>query len=337
MSLQFHAVSSDGLWLDHTFVTGATVLLGNWTDGPGRVLELSCGSHRPERGDVTLDGKSLFAAPQARATVGTLFPAESVLGAGLTADWLERVALLRGLSGNMSNPAECLGRIGAESLLARKTRTLTSIERRKVALAAALGLPAPRVLALADPFGIPGVERATLAQLLSEVATRAIVLVATPHLKDALTLAATTCTFSNGRLLTRPFRADEEQPTPHVRYRVTTNDPARLMHQLLASPMVDRVQVPQHTRTLEVAGTNARGLSLAILRASLDCGARIENLIEAPLDLDALQAAARGRADGTYAAAYQASAVPATSASSDATAFHQPGDSERPAETGPNG
>lgn len=296
MSLRFQGVVDGPLWLDQRFEVGVTALVGHAGDELDRVLELATGYRRPARGVVSLDSVPLFDAPRARASIGSALGDEWAPPKWLTSEWIRQLRYLHGLTDG--DPAECLVTLGLDALAQRSTETLSARERRSVALAVATSLPSPRALVLEDPLGLGIPEQNRLMELLGAAARRAIVILTTPHPEDAALLGAHTYVFAKGRCLPAPTQ-------PSACFRVTTDRPGDLAAALLADPRVSRVHAPAHASTLEVSGRDPKDVSRAILEASAATTATLENLIEAQLDLDVLQATWRGYADAAYTAAHQ--------------------------------
>ncbi len=301
MSARFLSVTSDNLWLDHEFPRGMTALIGLVDDGVERVLRLAAGCQRPDRGVVSIAQRPPLNDPATRAAIGTVFEHEWAPRGVTVAQWLERLRRHHAPGTSSKNAQTCLGRLGLDHLAGRSTNELNENDRRAALLALALGLDAPLLLALSTPFSIAGVDRARLAAELARHATRAVVLFSTAHVSDAELTGAERLVFAGGRLM-GALQATDGLGS-RVCYRVTCDAPGLLCAGLLALPEVTSVSAPQHARTLEVEGMDALKLSLAILEQSATLGVKIENLVEAAADLQALQAHARGRRDAEYHAA----------------------------------
>ncbi len=332
MSLRFYSVSSGGLWLDHEFSRGVTALLGQRADGVEQVLELAAGCQRPERGVVSLDQRPPLSHPATRAGVGTVFEQEWAPRGLRVGDWLRQLQQHHCVATSSQTPTECLGRLGVADLERRWTHALGANERRAALLALALGLDAPRLLALSNPFSIAGIDRAQLAAELARHAHHAVVLFSTPHLSDVELTGGERCVFASGRLVGE--LALTSASASRVCYRVTCDDPSKLCAALLNVACVQSVSAPQHARTLEIIGTAPLKLNLAILDRAREHGVVLENIVEAPVDLESLQAHARGRRDGEYRAGAQATAsdpVLTPKASPDASVAIPFGDALAPA------
>jgi ABC-2 type transport system ATP-binding protein len=304
MSLRFDAVWGGGTALDCSWGVGAHCLLGAWTEGIERLFSLASGKVAPEHGKVTLDGVEPFRNPSTRARVVLVdseawLPNASTLTAAMSMLQAIHAPALQGES-----PRSCLERLGLSHLAERPTAELDAEERRAALLSLALGFRAPRLLLLAEPLSIRGVDRQALREGLADAARTGIVLVSTEHHAVVAELGSPTSVFAAGRLLVGEGSSDLRSSAFGC-FRITSDDPKRLATLLLDAPEVFSVQAPLHTGTLEVSGVSPEALSLAVLRTALAAGIRLDHLIEVPAQLDVLQAAVRGRADGTYAAAYQ--------------------------------
>lgn len=309
MSLRFFSVTSAGLWLDHEFSTGATCLLGTADDGVEQVLALASGCVRPERGVVSLDHKPLFNHPDTRAAVGTLSSVEWAPPGSTAFEWVEQLQGLHRVATSSAAAEQCLSDLGLSALGRELMGDLSPDQRRGVALAVALGLHAPKLLALSTPFEVRSVSQRAVVEKLAEHAQRSIVLFSTTQQRDAARLGAQARVFAANRCVGQ-WAAEQSGPAHrNVCYRVTCDPPAKLCAALLGHPAVLSVQAPAHRSTLEVIGTAPEATSLALLEAADEAGVTIHDLFEAPLDLEALQANMRGHSDGMYQAALQSARV----------------------------
>jgi energy-coupling factor transporter ATP-binding protein EcfA2 len=218
---------------------------------------------------------------------------------------LEMLDAIRNPHASSSRLLDSLERMQIAHLGARRPSELGRHERRAVLLAYLLGLDSLKVVLLCDPFTIAGVNQLALVERLHELASTAVVLLATDQAEDVQRLGAAAGVFSAGRLL-EPKGAHALRPSEYGCFRVTCDQPQRLTLALQNNPAVHSVQAPLHTSTLEVTGTNPEQLSLAILGAINELGIQLYNLTDVPVQLEVLQAAVRGRVDGMYAAAYHA-------------------------------
>jgi ABC-type multidrug transport system ATPase subunit len=304
VTLHFDGVWGGGFALTHTWDAGLTCLTGGWEDGADRIFALASGSTLPEHGKVTLDGARLFDSPASRARVVRVdrdawLPQAPSLLAALTQLQALHAPELQG-----EPPLACLERMGLGAWATRPPNTLSNAERRGALLGLALGFHAPRLLLLADPGETVAFDAQYVTARLAELARTAIVLFATERPQQATALGARTAVLSKGRLL-EAGNGTALSSTAFGCLRLACADATRLATLLLALPEVHSAQAPLHSQTLEVTGSDPQALSLAIMRTALSAGIRVDQLVEVPPQLDVLQAALRGRADGAYAAAYQ--------------------------------
>lgn len=305
MTLRFDNVWGGGFALNQSWEPGLHCLLGGWNEGPEQVFALASGMTQPEHGRVTLDGSDVFRSPELRAQSACLTLEPWLPNVGTVRDALLQLQAIHAPQRLSDAPDDCLDRFGFAHLAKRTTSSLDRVERRAAVLCLALGLRNPRLLMLADPWGIQGIDRRALHAALVDASHSAIVLVTADRQHVAVELGAHTTVFASGRML-EAGHGSALSSSAFGCFRVTCSQPRELLAALVSLPEVLTVQAPINAGTLEVSGVNPEALSLALMRTALNAGIAIDHLVEVPAQLDVLQAAVRGRADGTYAAAYQA-------------------------------
>ena len=136
---------------------GVTALFGASGAGKTTVVNMIAGLLKPDRGSITLDETTLFAAEQGidlapyRRSIGyvfqdgRLFPHLSVRG---NLDYGRR---MRGLARDGAEFDRIVSLLGIAHLLARRPRLLSGGERQRVAIGRAL-LMQPRLLLLDEPL-----------------------------------------------------------------------------------------------------------------------------------------------------------------------------------------
>lgn len=305
MTLRFDNVWGGGFALTRSWEPGLHCLLGGWSEGAEQVFALASGTTPPEHGRVTLDGSEVYRSPELRAQIACLSLEPWLPNVGTVRDALLQLQAVHAPQLLSCAPDDCLERFGFAHLAKRATSSLDRVEQRAALLCLALGLRNPRLLMLADPWSIQGIDRRALRAALVDASHSAIVLVTADRQHVAVELGAHTTVFAGGRML-EAGPGSTLSSSVFGCFRVTCSQPRELLAALVSLPEVLTVQAPIHAGTLEVSGVNPEALSLALMRAALNAGIVIDHLVEVPAQLDVLQAAVRGRADGTYAAAYQA-------------------------------
>ena len=198
-------------------------LLGPNGSGKTTVIEALAGLTSPDSGRATLGDAILFARDGERMQVteprrrgvalvtqdASLFPHLSVL------DNVAFPARARGASKSRSRAVahDWLVRAGAEDLSARRPRSLSGGEARKVAVARALASE-PRLILLDEPFASLDVDAAVaLRSLLREVLVGRTVVLSTHDGLDAIDLATSVAVLDRGEVVEHgPTAATFERP-----------------------------------------------------------------------------------------------------------------------------
>ncbi len=186
-------------------------LLGPNGSGKTTVIEVLAGLVTPDSGSATLGGTLLYAPqggrmrltePRARGVAlvaqdASLFPHLSVL------DNVAFSARARGASKSRSRAIahEWLARMGADGLAARKPRSLSGGQARKVAVARALASE-PRLVLLDEPFASLDIESAgSLRTLLREILVGRTAVLSTHDGLDAIDLASSVAVLDSGSVV----------------------------------------------------------------------------------------------------------------------------------------
>ena len=234
-----------------TVAPGETVaLLGPNGAGKSTVLAVAAGLIRPDRGEITLDGRPLtstggsgrhaWVAPHDReiallAQDPLLFPHLSVL------DNVEFAPRARGVARSQAHATarHWLDQVGVVELADRKPSQISGGQAQRVAVARALAAD-PRLLLLDEPMAALDVAvtpalRQTLRSVLAE---RSVILV-THDALDALLLADTVIVLDRGRIV-------EQGPVAEVLTRPRSAFAARIagLNILHGTWHGDRVQTP---------------------------------------------------------------------------------------------
>ena len=203
------------------------------TEGRCRILGLDPGSHE-DRTEI-------------RRSLGYL-PQEAGYPRGFTAfQFVDYVAALKEWTDRSQRHAEVrrvLALVGMEELAGTKMRRLSGGQRRRVALAQAF-LGSPELLVLDEPTnGLDPEQRASLRGVLSDLARRATVLLATHQTEDVAALCERVFVLDSGRVrydgpvrelvaqaAGRVWLADEESPSALSSWRVGTGRYRHVAHE----------------------------------------------------------------------------------------------------------
>ena len=288
--------------LSASFGPGMHVLLGAEADGTADVIELCAGVRLPRRGRVALDGEVPGGSPSARRQIASLLPNESWTLAGSISSWLEELSQLRG-----SRALEAARRFCPELEPGRSLASLSGVERRELALAAALGEPTPKLVALHEPLAAArGGAVARVLERLQALALEVPVLVATRSVADARRCGGRLLVLERGVLVRGPSDAWPSAMTPGLRVElwVECDAPRRLLAQLATSPEVEQASFDGRAGgRIELRGNDLERLALAVTRAALAAGVELRQLRAATPDLETVHGASAGLAHAAYRAA----------------------------------
>lgn len=194
-------------------------LLGPNGAGKTTTFRMLCGVERPDRGDVTLGGRSLTGMPlaqRARAGLGYL-PQEETLLADLSV--YDNVAIAVDISRSGADAAALLDQVGIGALRGRRVHGLSGGERRRLAIARILGIR-PKVLLLDEPFaGIDPIAVHGLQGLVREIAATGVGVLITDHaVRETLAVCGQAVLIDAGVVHVRGTPA-EVAADPHARAR----------------------------------------------------------------------------------------------------------------------
>jgi ABC-type taurine transport system ATPase subunit len=303
--LDFERVSLPPLGdLSLSLDTGVHVVLGHEQDGSARLIALAAGAESPQRGAVLFDGRAPERTPELRQSLASLLAEEPSLGRGSLGDLLDAVAALRG-----AGPSNGLSRLGYEPVRSRELATLDAGERRTLALALALSHPGARLVVLHEPFeAARGLELERVLERLQELATSAVLLIATSSSADARRLGGTLYLLERGVITRSPAHAWPAELTPGSRpeLAIDCDAPRVLLAELAREAVLSAFQhdAEQAPRRLLVRGADVEALALAVAGAALRAGVTIEALRLVNQDLELVQGASAGLARAAYEAAY---------------------------------
>lgn len=280
---------------------GLHVMLGADADGTASLIELCAGVRAPRRGAVALDAEQPSASPRLRRRIASLLSVEELSGRGDVRAWIQDVTLLRGV------PAErALELASVELELTRPVASLSSAERRRLALVVALAAPEPPLAALHEPLAAAGaLSRELVLERIGELARSAVVLVTTASVEDARQLGGALYVLERGVLARRHEHAWPSALTPGLEARlwIDADSPRELLAALAQSP--DVREADYASERIQLRGSDLERLALAVSRAAVTTGVQVRRLqTEAP-DLETIHGASAGLAHAAYRAAQE--------------------------------
>ncbi|HEY8945987.1 MAG TPA: hypothetical protein VIM73_17080 [Polyangiaceae bacterium] len=254
---------------------GVTTLTGD--PAPlGRIVEILAGVRTPRRGKVTLVGPT-DQANAASARVAALLPEEELVAAPDVLRALAAALTLRGLE---LEPRTVLESAGLADLGGRRPARLDFLERRAVMLALALADVRAGGFVLYDPLSVsPLVPRGFVLDACLEHARTKPVLVASPHLEDALVLGGRLLTFARGTVFAAPAWYGSGASV-HVR----SKQARRLAGLLAEEPGVSGVLFDAERAPFEVIAKSLDPEMLAesVTRLACDHGLAIASIVVSP-------------------------------------------------------
>ncbi len=282
MTLHFNA-QLDERQLDARFTiqTGETVaLLGPNGAGKSTILSIAAGLLRPDRGEVSLDGRTLTATDRRRTTMvpphqrhiallaqdPLLFPHLSVLDNVAFAPRCRRTPQKLTRKQARAQAHDWLAEVGISELKDRKPHEISGGQAQRAALARALAAD-PKLLLLDEPMAALDVAvTPALRQTLSTVLRDKSVLLVTHDVLDALLLADRVLVIEQGSIV-------EEGATAKVLSSPTSAFAARLAGlNLVTGRWRDgSVEAPSGLRIAgEVGGNplNSGEIAVAVFRPS---------------------------------------------------------------------
>jgi ABC-type thiamine transport system ATPase subunit len=290
--------------LSGSFGPGVHVLLGAESDGTADLIELCAGVRLPRRGRLLLDGEMPGSSPGARRRIASLLAIENWCAQGDVQDWIGHLGALHGF-----DAAAAIRRFCPQLELGRRVESLSSPERRELALAAALAQPEPKLVALHEPLAAAAAAAGAVLERITELAGSIPVLLATRSVGDARRFGGQLLVLERGILVRDARDAWPSAVTPGLRVElwIECDAPRRLLAELLLSPEVERAAFDaQYATRVQVLGSDLERLSLAVSRAALAARVELQTLRASPPDLDAVHAASAGLAQAAYRAAQAA-------------------------------
>ncbi len=294
--------------LDAAFAPGLHLVVGAPADGSAELVELLAGVCAPRRGSVRVDGADVYRDPASRRRIGALLAVERLPGGDTVKRVVARVLALRGAAGGSAT--HVLEACGLAAWSSRRTGTLSPLERRAIALALALSVEDPRLLALFEPLAA-GVERARVLASIREHVTRgACVVCVTGSARDAAEMSGTVWLLERGTFTRRPQPPLARDLAPGIvpDLIVRTSDPRRLGARIAIDAAISGVDWDERVapNELRVRGVDPDAVALAVMRAAHEGDIHIDAITQTLPALELVQAATAGLARGAYDAAYRA-------------------------------
>ena len=298
----------DGLWspplknVSALFGVGVHVILGRDSDGTGDLIDLCAGLRLPRRGRLLLDRQAPSSSPSSRQRIASLLPVEDLPSQGSLESWLAELARLQGVGTRAG-----VQRFAPGLEMSRPVASLSSTERRQLALAVALGHPAPKLVALHDPLTAVRTDavEATLERI-RELGTTAVVVITTASVMDARRFGGTLYILERGVLVRKVAHAWPGAITPglEVCLLVDCDSPQELLAALAPLAGIEQASYDtQHGGRLELRGPDLEALALGVSRAAVAARVQIRMLRVAAPDLDVVHGASAGLAHAAYRAA----------------------------------
>jgi len=290
--------------LSGSFGPGLHVLVGAELDGTADLIELCAGVRLPRRGRLKLDGEAPGSSPELRRRIASLLPNESWAAEGDVQRWLGHVGALHGFDASAS-----VARLQPQLGLARPLASLSSSERRELALATALAQPEPKLVALHEPLAAAAGASSAVLERIGALARSVPVLLTTRSIEDARRLGGQLSILERGILVRELPDAWPGAVTPGLRVElwVECDAPRRLLAELLQSSHVERAAFDARFVTrLQVLGSDLEQLAQAVTRAALATRVELRMLRAASPELAEVHAASAGLAQAAYRAAQTA-------------------------------
>jgi ABC-2 type transport system ATP-binding protein len=188
-----------------TIPRGLFGLLGPNGAGKSTLMRTLATLQPPDSGDVTLDGASILADPQAHRRHLGYLPQEFGVYPGVPAqELLEHLALLKGVADRRARREQVEALLHLTNLHAHRKKAVSSFSggmRQRFGIAQAL-LGDPRVLIVDEPTaGLDPEERNRFHNLLGEVGERVVVVLSTHIVEDVRQLCPAMAILADGRVL----------------------------------------------------------------------------------------------------------------------------------------
>jgi ABC-type multidrug transport system ATPase subunit len=309
MSLELLGVSAPPLvGVSLQLGAGAWTFLGAPDDGTATLVELASGMIRPRLGRVLVAGADPRRSPELRRRIASLQEREEPLPGRRVRDKLRAALALHGVR---AEAEAALAKLGLERWAERRATELGPRERRSLALAIALAIPEPLLVALHEPLAITAsVDRALVRRQLSELAAAgSVVICTTASVRDALELGGRTLVLNRGRIVRELTNGtlDELVPGSPAELVVRTGAARELAAALASERNVVAVQFDARFAPgqLRVRGADLDLLALDVARVARAHGIHLQAVAQSLPSVQEVRAASAGVARAAYDEAYR--------------------------------
>lgn len=269
---------------------GLFAFLGAPHDGLSRLFELATGLALAGAGSVLLDGRDPGSSPDLRRRIGSVWALESPLPANSVRASLNLALSLVGAS---CGADECLERFGLLPIADSPLPRLNSAEARSIALALALTLPSPLLLALHAPFSGHQLQQELVRTTLLARAETCPVLLFLHDARELRGLDVRVHVFRYGQLLWAGARRELDAAVQlgPGRLTVVTREAARFATLARHAVKDSSIQVAESKYTVVLSGATTLELTEQVLRLAVGSGLPLDALHSAAPTLAAIQTA----------------------------------------------
>jgi ABC-2 type transport system ATP-binding protein len=282
---------------------GLFIVLGTESDGTALLIRLLAGMEAPQRGQVRIADQDPARSPELRRRIGCVSSVEELAPAASVSAALSLALRARA---DDATPEHVLRLLALEGWARREPDSLTRAERRSLALALALSVRSPLLLAVHEPLsGLAGVEPRKAIELISERAHGgATVVCTTASARDAAELAGSLLLLDRGRIVRRPKSTEPSELAPGFvpELRIRSRQARLLAAELATEASVDAVEWDEQRTPgeLRARGQDVDALGLAVLRSARRAGADIDSLVPTLPTLERMRAATDGLSRAAY-------------------------------------
>ncbi len=191
--------------IDLTVGRGLFGLLGPNGAGKSTLMRTLATLQVPDAGDVTFDGRSIFADPTAHRRQLGYLPQDFGVYPGVSAqDLLDHLAVLKGLTDSVSRRAQVEALLSQMNLWEHRKRAVSGFSggmRQRFGIAQAL-LGDPKLIIVDEPTaGLDPAERNRFYNLLSEIGEDVVVILSTHIVEDVRQLCSRLAIVAAGQVV----------------------------------------------------------------------------------------------------------------------------------------